>query len=448
MELINAKDLPCCPDLAAEPVCDRLRFEYVLERRQGDVTVEVSITAVLERCPGPLALGDLVYSTTLLPGERVRLVTQNRRNRFTYDSETQVSYRHEQASEETYYMASMDSFMSDVDVVDAGGGGSRSSGSFSSEASTNSPIGAFFSGGRVRASGNYDGQSSYEFSRRLSAYARSSHERSVAATRAANSVSVGEVTSRTRVEGESESSYEGATRTITNENRCQAVTYFAYQVNKTQTTRFTIEAVTARVVDPVANTTVRRAAFVPSDDVAVIPSGVLAASRDRLERQTIARAAAMARAEGVVASPAVEKELSAVASRIAPNGVYTRAAPAAAATMAARQPQPLSVQQRQTALRATMTDLARAGFVADDGRLTEEARRELSFEVTTVLPTTAVIVKGCLDPCVVCEPSRQEEIKLELERKRLENRLLERQIELLDKAQEYRCCPADETEDA
>jgi hypothetical protein len=29
-----------------------------------------------------------------------------------------------------------------------------------------------------------------------------------------------------------------------------------------------------------------------------------------------------------------------------------------------------------------------------------------------------------------------------LERKELENTLLQRQIELLDKSQEYRCCPA------
>ena len=30
----------------------------------------------------------------------------------------------------------------------------------------------------------------------------------------------------------------------------------------------------------------------------------------------------------------------------------------------------------------------------------------------------------------------------------VQNKLLARQIELLDKAQEYRCCPADEQEDA
>jgi hypothetical protein len=32
-------------------------------------------------------------------------------------------------------------------------------------------------------------------------------------------------------------------------------------------------------------------------------------------------------------------------------------------------------------------------------------------------------------------------IELDLERKALENELLKRRIELLDQAQEYRCCP-------
>ncbi len=38
-------------------------------------------------------------------------------------------------------------------------------------------------------------------------------------------------------------------------------------------------------------------------------------------------------------------------------------------------------------------------------------------------------------------------MQLELERLDLENQLLKRQIELLDKAQEYRCCPEGATEE-
>lgn len=50
------------------------------------------------------------------------------------------------------------------------------------------------------------------------------------------------------------------------------------------------------------------------------------------------------------------------------------------------------------------------------------------------LPTGGVIVKGCLDECDVCEPIVKERLQLE-------NDLLRKQIELLEKTQEYRCCP-------
>ena len=50
------------------------------------------------------------------------------------------------------------------------------------------------------------------------------------------------------------------------------------------------------------------------------------------------------------------------------------------------------------------------------------------------LPTPGIIVKGCLDDCDVCEPLLKEKLQLE-------NDLLRKQIELLEKSQEYRCCP-------
>ena len=67
---------------------------------------------------------------------------------------------------------------------------------------------------------------------------------------------MGEVQSRTHAEGESESTFEAATRTISNPNRCNAVTYFAYQINKTQIVRFKILAITRRVIDPAGDSKV------------------------------------------------------------------------------------------------------------------------------------------------------------------------------------------------
>ena len=81
------------------------------------------------------------------------------------------------------------------------------------------------------------------------------------------------------------------------------------------------------------------------------------------------------------------------------------------------------------------------------GDVSPRLQAELGFERTTCLPTQAIMVKGCLDDCNVCETSRQKSIEIDLARKALENKLLERQIELLEKSQEYRCCPAGEKED-
>ncbi len=41
--------------------------------QEQPVKVEVVFHTRFTRCAGPLALGDIAYSTTLLPGEKVRL---------------------------------------------------------------------------------------------------------------------------------------------------------------------------------------------------------------------------------------------------------------------------------------------------------------------------------------------------------------------------------------
>ena len=89
------KPLPveCCPPLDRDGTCDVIDFRYRLIHRAptgGEpaiALVEVILHYRLERCPGPLTLGELVYTTTLLPGEKVRLFTTDRKTRFTFDSE-------------------------------------------------------------------------------------------------------------------------------------------------------------------------------------------------------------------------------------------------------------------------------------------------------------------------------------------------------------------------
>jgi hypothetical protein len=103
---------------------------------------------------------------------------------------------------------------------------------------------------------------------------------------------------------------------------------------------------------------------------------------------------------------------------------------------------PAAVQA--AALAQVTAELVEEGLIGADGQVTKAANERLGWEREFRLPTPGVIVKGCLDDCSTCEPAREREIKLELDRKELENELLKRRIALLDKEQEYRCCPAGE----
>lgn len=436
--LISIKDLPCCPTVTKEPCCDRLQFSYRLEHSNDGKPVEVVIIAELERCPGPLALGDVVYSTTLLPGERVRLYTSSRNNRFSYDHAEEVNYRHEQASEETFYMASMDHFMSDLTVVDQGSSSSFDSSDFEVSTTTEHITPPFYKRKNHKVEGSFDAFSSASFVRELSRHAEASHHRSAVATRSTSSVAIGEVQSRTHAEGESESAYEASTRVIENKNQCHAVTYFAYQLVKRQTISFKIKAVLRHAVDQEANPVIDARPPRPSTGISVIPQGVLATRLDRLDVETVGRTSAAAQNANLIGN----------------SGSATLSGVGAASIAAARPTvqfqnfatKSLTQDDRDAAVRAVDQELVKAGILDKNGEVTEKFRAEVEFERTTCLPTQAIVVKGCLDDCNVCEETLQEKIRLDLRRQDLENQLLERQIQLLENSQEYRCCPAGEVE--
>ena len=92
-------------------------------------------------------------------------------------------------------------------------------------------------------------------------------------------------------------------------------------------------------------------------------------------------------------------------------------------------------------------ELVAAGLLdGKSGRPSEKIIAQLSWEREEILPTPGVLVKGCLDKCATCEPALEKQIELELEHMRLKNEKLQREIELFDMSQEYRCCPAGEKE--
>jgi hypothetical protein len=435
-ETISINDLPCCPEVAKEPCCERLRFSYRLTNRQTDVPVEIIIVAELERCPGPLSLGDVVYSTTLLPGEKVRLFTSTRNTRFTYDSESKVSYRHEQSSEETYYMRAMDRYASDLTATDRGSAEASSHSDFETDVDASYASIGFAGGGSVNVEGNFNSRSASSFMRELSSHVRTSHDRSVQATRAANAVQMGEVQSRNHTSGESEDAYEASTRTFENKNDCHAVTYFAYQLVKQQTLKFRVVSVLRRVVDPAGDSSVVARPVRPGTGVKVLPAGVLATQAGRIAVQ----------AEGRTSAAAQRANVLGTAGGIGNVGLGF--APVLAPFRVAINAQPLSVAAQDAALKQVDADLVKEGILAQAGSDAVGAKlaAELNFERTFCLPTQGIVVKGCLDRCNTCEDGRQKSIALDLERKALENKLLAKRIELLEKSQEYRCCPVGEAE--
>ena len=282
----NEKSNPCCPELIDGKKCDYLDFVYRLnsptdvrlDNQAHRVSVEIAIHVRIERCTGPLQLGNVVYSTTLLPGEKVRLFTHDRRSRFSFDSESQLSYRHEQSSEEQFYMESFEKFMSDLNSREDISSSSSSSGSASSKASTSGLFGTIFNGPSASISGSFNASSTKDFMRELSVHAEASHNKSVQMTRESSAVQVGEVQSKQHAEGESESHVESSSRLFNNTNRCHSVSYLFYQVDKQQTTKLTLKTVKTRVIDPVDSTSVINNPIVADPKFSIIPAAVLATS--------------------------------------------------------------------------------------------------------------------------------------------------------------------------
>jgi hypothetical protein len=426
----------CCPVLEDVKQCDVMDFRYRLPFRprltgdlaQQNVRVEVVLRFRLERCPGPLTQGDLAYTTTLLPGEQVRLFTSDRRTRFTFDTASKVAYRNQSMSTESYYMAGMAQSMSNLSVLDQ----SRATNDFS-ESSFGGGAGGGFSlfglisfGGSVSGS-SHNSHSVSTFARSLTEHAESSSRHVETGTHAANSISIGEVESRTHTETESQDHFESASRTFSNPNHCHALTFYFFRINKAQTIRWSLESIERHVIDPAAPTGVELNPPTAAGGVSATPIGILASAADRLEVEQRARVAVAAAAGNVQDAT------------LARAGLFNAAV---AVDQIA-----LSDKARQAALDAVNKELIAAGLIdPKTGEVSEEAKRQYGWERTIVLPTPGVMVKGCLDDCDVCEPELERSIQLDLEHKALENALLQKKIDLLEKSQEYRCCPADEEE--
>ncbi len=448
--LTKYQDIPCCPDLDTTPKCDVLDFRRHLifptsvRTEQGQIVqVEVILHTRFTRCPGPLALGDIAYTTTLLPGEKVRLATTDRRSRFSFDSETKLSYRSEQISEDQYRLRSLRAFMSDENVSDRGGDNYTEQGKWDFHGDASGSIGFLSASASSNANGSHSASSTFDYLHEHRAHAEMSDNLSVEATRKAHSISVGEVSTRTHIEGESEDHFESSSREFSNPNKCHAITFLFYRIDKTEKIKFELVEIVRRVLDPVALMPVPANPFRAVGAVATVPQEVPATSGKRGEVQSAAITSEiqLRSTVNIPSTPqAAGTNVAAFSSRLA--GAAVAAAPAVGFQ------QPISDDLRVKALAEVDAQLVRQGLVdKPGGKVSQGIQDEIFYERETSVPTAGVIVKSCLDECNICEPEVERRETLELDRLELENKLLARQIELLDKSQEYRCCPVAESED-
>lgn len=427
MEHLPKVKIPCCPEFIEDKNCDVINFSRVLTyptqvtaANRRSVLVEVILRFRFSRCTLGLTLGDPVYSTTLLPGEKVKLTTTDRRSTFSYDSETKLSYRSEQISEEQYYMSAMQKYMADASAAQSGKSENMSESEWDFHGDARGSVNPFSlsASASTNANGSHNAHSISDYMHEQRSQFQSAANQSVEATKKAHAVSIGEVSSRTHIEGSAEEHFEASSREFQNFNKCHAVTYLFYRINKKQKVKLEIVSIERRVLDdnaPVSGVLVPGAtrpvpvALVPQD----IPATVMLKRNTGINTNLASFAAANFEVIGSYATNSA------------------KAVPGLKATVTGS---PIDADAREKALKEVDDALMARNLLGKDGRVNMETKQTIEFESEFSLPTPGIIVKGCLDECDVAEPLLKE-------RMQLENDLLRKQIELLEKSQEYRCCP-------
>ncbi|MBC7507159.1 MAG: hypothetical protein H7320_00180, partial [Ferruginibacter sp.] len=207
-----------------------------------------------------------------------------------------------------------------------------------------------------------------------------------------------------------------SSREFTNYNKCHAVTYMFYRINKKQKIKFELESIERRVYDsnaPIGGVLQPATLKLP---IALVPQDIPATA---ILRKTT-------NAAGVNAT----SNFNATAFSITNSTPYR-----AGFSIDQNFSTPLDDGIRAEALKEVDQQLIAKRLLNNEGKVASETKLTIDFEMEFSLPTPGIIVKGCLDDCDVCEPLLKEKMQLE-------NDLLRKQIELLEKSQEYRCCPA------
>ena len=251
-------DLPCCPVLNE---CDdentldfyyRVRVPYFSDNGY-QVLYEVTLHYQLVRLFKCYSPGDIAYSTTLLPGETVKLFSNDRRSTFSIDSESQTAVRQAAFSEDSHYLYEVASTISNVNVNDlntSSSSNSHSGSNWNAGGSAGLDLGFISIGGGGGGGGSSSNSNSLTtVLHQLNQHSQTASQHAQISVNSASSISIGEVHTRSHTSGESEDIYESSSKTLSNTNKCHAVTYYFYRINKCYESRYKLVDVHFRVLE-------------------------------------------------------------------------------------------------------------------------------------------------------------------------------------------------------
>jgi hypothetical protein len=196
------------------------------------------------------------------------------------------------------------------------------------------------------------------------------------------------------------------------------VTHYFYQIAKRQRVKITLLERTCRPLNRFANTAVRTK-----------PLEMSVASNLNM--------ASLATNAADIAQPAVLQ----AAQRFAGNAQFVGFGQAIS-------PDLQMLQQATVVPYSTFLDdeKARNAALSRVGEmLAAQPAPKFEFESVDIIPTEALYVESELGECALCEPYVVSKHDLELERLKLENKRLAREIEILEQHKDFRCCDDEET---
>lgn len=436
----HALDRVCPPrQWERDNICDMTILTYRYNLRVSDnQLVEVTLRYRVERCTEGYVLGDLLHSLTLLPGEEVLLSTRSRHSTARFTEDASFSASQVSRSTDRVWMETYQNLATDYDQMASGSASSSThSETKQSGGGGGGGINLFgiikIGGGGSTSKGTFDASSSAEFQNQLHQHLESSYHQTNSAVRDTASVSITEVNSHRESTSEVNDELKTSVRRFRNINQCHTVTHYFYQIAKRQRVKITFLGRTLRAINRFADTAVRQK---PLD---------LSLASNALITKSAAVAAGQTEASGVptgfdVTTP-VAAQFTFASAAFAPSRLQNVAVKLDDLVLTQQVAgASFSAQQEDEKRRLEAVDLA--------GRLLERViPQTFEIERVDIIPTEALYVESELGDCSLCEPYVMNKHELELERLRLENKLLEGQIALLEKHKDYRCCDGEEDDE-